>query len=147
MSRRRSGRPVDTVAAPAVVVAAEPVTPEPPSQITYLLVFNSPHDDQESLGPGWTLVVWHGDRWRWSMGLFARGAGPSAPPRVAQAVTVRVLAERGVDVDGWQPAGGAAALAFRAQLATGTSSTRARRQMDEATRPRRRRRQAAWLRT
>jgi hypothetical protein len=38
-----------------------------------------------------------------STGLAAHGAGPYATPRVAQAVAVRVLTERGWTVEGWTP--------------------------------------------
>jgi len=54
--------------------------------------------------PGWTVLAAHGSRWSWSIGLDAHGAAFAAPPRVAQAVAVRVLAYHAIDVGGWEPA-------------------------------------------
>ena len=56
---------------------------------------------------GWMLLALHGQRQRWSMPLFSRGAAIAAPPRVAQAVAVRVLNDLGVHVRAWHAAGSA----------------------------------------
>jgi hypothetical protein len=72
---------------------------------THLLVYNDPEDPSATYGQGWTLVVWHGARWRWSMALAARGASASCETRVAQAVAVRVLADQGVQVESWSVCG------------------------------------------
>lgn len=59
-------------------------------------------------GDGWTLLVYLGGRLGGSVRLDARGAGHDATPRVAQAVAVRVLGERGVEVTHWDPPEGTA---------------------------------------
>jgi len=50
---------------------------------------------------GWALVCRRGGRVAWSIPLAPRGAAPRVRPTVAQAVAVRVLAEQGVFVSGW----------------------------------------------
>lgn len=65
---------------------------------------------------GWMLLAVHGQRWLWSMPLAGRGAATTAPPRVAQAVAVRVLHDFGVRVRAWHGAGGAEQPTYRAEL-------------------------------
>jgi hypothetical protein len=50
---------------------------------------------------GWSLLCRRGGRVTWSVPLAPRGAAPRVRPGVAQAVAVRVLAEQGVFVSGW----------------------------------------------
>jgi len=84
-------------------------------EISYLLVhtgedpgaspeFARRHAELGLCRPGWTVLAAHGSRWSWSIGLDAHGAAFAAPPRVAQAVAVRVLADHAIDVGGWEPA-------------------------------------------
>ena len=54
-------------------------------------------------GPGWSVLAAHGSRWSWSIGLDAHGAAFGAPPPVAQAVAVRVLADHAIRIEGWDP--------------------------------------------
>jgi hypothetical protein len=65
---------------------------------------------------GWMLLAVHGQRWHWSMPLAGRGAATTAPPRVAQAVAVRVLNDLGVQVRAWHGAGRADQSLYRAEL-------------------------------
>jgi hypothetical protein len=78
---------------------------------------------------GWTLSALRGPRCSWSMSLAGRGAAATAPPRVAKAVALRVLAEQGVPVVAWAGSGGGDQPIFRALLdghrpASGTSRRR-----------------------
>jgi hypothetical protein len=61
------------------------------------------HDGLGLCGPGWSVLAAHGSRWSWSIGLDVHGAAYGAPPLVAQAVAVRVLAEHAIHVEGWDP--------------------------------------------
>jgi hypothetical protein len=63
---------------------------------------------------GWTLSALRGPRCTWSMPLAGRGAAATAPPRVAKAVALRVLAEQGVPVVAWAGGGGGDRPIFRA---------------------------------
>ena len=65
---------------------------------------------------GWRLLALHGRGDDWSLSLATRGAAPTAPARVAKAVALRVLQERGVDVAAWHGAGGDLAPMFRAEV-------------------------------
>ena len=65
---------------------------------------------------GWMLLAVHGQRWHWSMPLAGRGAATTAPPRVAQAVAVRVLDDLGVQVRAWHGSGRADQPLYRAEL-------------------------------
>ena len=65
---------------------------------------------------GWALLALHGQRRRWSMPLLGRGAAITAPPRVAQAVAVRVLADLGVRVRAWHGVGNADQPLYEAEL-------------------------------
>jgi hypothetical protein len=65
---------------------------------------------------GWMLLALHGHRRHWSMPLLGRGAALTAPPRVAQAVAVRVLTDLGVHVQAWHRASGADQPIYRAGL-------------------------------
>lgn len=65
---------------------------------------------------GWALLALHGQRRRWSMPLLGRGAALTAPPRVAQAVAVRVLADLGVRVRAWHGVGSADQPLYEAEL-------------------------------
>jgi hypothetical protein len=65
---------------------------------------------------GWMLLALDGQRRHWSMPLLSRGAAVTAPPRVAQAVAVRVLTELGVYVRAWHGAGSADEDMYRAEL-------------------------------
>lgn len=76
----------------------------------YLLV--SPLGSHGSGGPippgldgdattGWTLMAGQGTAWWWAASLAAHGAGDLAEARVAKAVALRVLADRGVVVLAW----------------------------------------------
>ena len=62
-----------------------------------------PEDPDGGVGLEWRLTFSATTGPSWSMALTARGAGPQAPVRVAEAVAVRVLAEFGIDVQGWEP--------------------------------------------
>lgn len=85
----------------------------------YLLVFNEPDAPADRYGIGWTLTAWRDSGRQWSVQLAARGAGAGATVRTAQAVAVRVLAEHGVPVFGWNDGGGGGPLTFRARFTTG----------------------------
>jgi hypothetical protein len=61
------------------------------------------------------LLALHGQVRQWSMPLFSRGAAITAPPRVAQAVAVRVLSDLGLHVRAWRTAGGDQPM-YRAEL-------------------------------
>jgi hypothetical protein len=65
---------------------------------------------------GWMLLALRGQRQQWSMSLVGRGAAIMAPPRVAQAVAVRVLNDMGVHVRAWRGDGGADQIMYRAEL-------------------------------
>jgi hypothetical protein len=65
---------------------------------------------------GWMLLALHGYRRQWAMPLLARGAAVTAPPRVAQAVAVRVLADLGVHVRAWHGVGSADQPVYQAEL-------------------------------
>lgn len=71
---------------------------------SFLLVFNDPATPAPGYGLGWTLTAWLGGRRAWALPLAGRGAGAGANGRIAQAVAVRVLSERGVFVAGWNTA-------------------------------------------
>lgn len=68
---------------------------------TYVLVHNDPADPVPGYWVGWALIACDDTGWSWGTSLAARGAGALASARVAQAVSVRVLAEQGVVVEGW----------------------------------------------
>ena len=65
---------------------------------------------------GWMLLALHGQRRHWSTPLLSRGAAFTAPPRVAQAVAVRVLTDLGLQVRAWHNVSGADQPMYRAQL-------------------------------
>jgi hypothetical protein len=65
----------------------------------YVLVREDPPSAE-----GWSLQCRRGGRVVRSIPLAPRGAAPRVRPAVAQAVAVRVLAERGVFVSGWNQA-------------------------------------------
>jgi hypothetical protein len=65
---------------------------------------------------GWMLLALHGQRRHWSMPLLSRGAAMTAPPRVAQAVAVRVLNDLGVHVRAWHGYASADQPKYRAEL-------------------------------
>jgi hypothetical protein len=65
---------------------------------------------------GWMLLALHGQRRHWSTPLLSRGAATTAPPRVAQAVAVRVLNDLGIHVQAWHGAGSADQPMYRAEL-------------------------------
>ncbi|HSK60116.1 MAG TPA: hypothetical protein VK935_13805 [Actinomycetospora sp.] len=74
-------------------------TPQPttsPAATEYVLVREDPPSAE-----GWSLQCRRGGRVVRSIPLAPRGAAPRVRPAVAQAVAVRVLAERGVFVSGW----------------------------------------------
>jgi hypothetical protein len=56
-------------------------------------------------GLEWGLTVTAPEESTWSMTLTARGAGSQAPIQMAEAVAVRVLAEFGINVHGWEVQG------------------------------------------
>ena len=62
------------------------------------------------------LLALHGQRRHWSTPLLSRGAAVTAPPRVAQAVAVRVLTDLGLQVRAWHNVSGADQPMYRAQL-------------------------------
>lgn len=68
----------------------------------HVLVFHPPTEPRDEHGIGWVLEAYRDGARCWSANLAARGAGVEAGPRVAQAVAVRVLADQGVEVGGWQ---------------------------------------------
>jgi hypothetical protein len=68
-----------------------------------LVVFNDPEAPHPSCPRGWSLLSAGDDNPRVVEPLDCRGAGHLAGPRVAKAVAVRVLAERGVRVQRWHP--------------------------------------------
>jgi len=65
---------------------------------------------------GWMLLALHGQRRRWSTPLLSRGAAATAPPRVAQAVAVRVLTDHGLRVRAWHNVSSADQPMYQAQL-------------------------------
>jgi hypothetical protein len=65
---------------------------------------------------GWMLLALRGQRQHWSMPLLSRGAATTAPPRVAQAVALRVLNDLGVHVRAWHGAGSADQPIYLAEL-------------------------------
>jgi hypothetical protein len=65
---------------------------------------------------GWMLLALRGQRQHWSMPLLSRGAATTAPPRVAQAVAVRVLNDLGIHVRAWHGAGSADQPIYLAEL-------------------------------
>lgn len=93
-----------------------PVPPAAGADVSYLL-FHSGEDPEAfpeharrhagsaRCGPGWSVLASHGDRWSWSIRLDAHGAAFGAPPQVAQAVAVRVLAGHAIAIAGWDPGG------------------------------------------
>lgn len=62
------------------------------------------------------LLALHGQRRQWAMPLLGRGAAVTAPPRVAQAVAVRVLTDLGVPVRAWHGVGSADQPMYQAEL-------------------------------
>jgi hypothetical protein len=64
---------------------------------------------------GWMLLALRGQRQHWSTPLLSRGAATTAPPRVAQAVAVRVLNDLGIHVQAWHGAGSADQPMYRAE--------------------------------
>jgi hypothetical protein len=99
-----------------------------PGPEAYVLIHNPPETPAGGYVLGWTLAVWPTGLRRPAWSLAARGASANAEVRVAQAVAVRVLAERGVAVLSWcdaEPADGLGGLvAFRAQLSPPTDPAR-----------------------
>lgn len=92
--------PID--AGPPAEAAANTGGHEPRgSDALHLLIYNDPADPAGPYGQGWTLVAWQGTERRWSIALAAHGANGVAEARVAKAVAVRVLNDRGVRVEGW----------------------------------------------
>ncbi len=71
----------------------------------HLLVFSPATAPSSSGGVGWVLESWHRNDCV-ATALDAHGAGERAPASVAQAVAIRVLADRGAPVQRWYPAGG-----------------------------------------
>lgn len=67
----------------------------------HVLVYNPPDAPAPGYRRGWTLAARPAGPRDWSTSLAGHGAGLHTGPRVAKAVAVRVLAERGVAVDGW----------------------------------------------
>jgi len=92
-----AGRP-----APEESLAAAPTeaVTETAGRNDCVYMLTRPDDDG---GLEWRLTFTATEGPSWSMALTARGAGPQAPIRVAEAVAVRVLAGFGVDVQGWAP--------------------------------------------
>lgn len=103
--------------------STEATPPASSTEAVYVLV----HTTDE----GWALIARHPESrcFEWTV-LAARGASPTAPPRTAQAVAVRVLAGWGVAVRDWaevhdepqRPSGYRGG--FRAVLAASPSSSR-----------------------
>jgi hypothetical protein len=87
--------------APEESLAAAPTEAftETPGRNNCVYMLTRPDDG----GLEWTLTFTAAEGPSWSMALTARGAGPQAPIRVAEAVAVRVLAGFGVEVQGWAP--------------------------------------------
>ncbi|MHC1559298.1 hypothetical protein ACR9E3_10095 [Actinomycetospora sp. C-140] len=69
------------------------VQPDRVVATNYMLVFNPP--------AGWLLAGYRHGRRCWVMNLAAHGASPDAATRIAQAVAVRVLDDRGITTRGW----------------------------------------------
>lgn len=67
----------------------------------HLLIYSNPMAAPGVYGQGWTLVAWQGTERRWSVALDSHGAGDRAETRVAKAVAVRVLGDRGIRVERW----------------------------------------------
>jgi hypothetical protein len=82
-------------------------------------------------GAGWVLECWGQCLRGWVEPLAGRGAAPAVRPRIAQAVAVRVLGERGVEVRGWHLAGAEDRLVFRAGLRCSHASPSHRQQSEE----------------
>jgi hypothetical protein len=76
---------------------------------------------------GWVLLALDGGRRQWAMPLLGRGAAVTAPPRVAQAVAVRVLTGLGVHVRAWHGIGSADQAVYRAELVAPPESAPAHR--------------------
>jgi len=66
-----------------------------------LLIHNDPATPSSADGLGWTLTAWRGAELQWTVALDAHGVGPQAEARVAKEVAVRVLLDRGVQVEDW----------------------------------------------
>jgi hypothetical protein len=90
-----------TLDLPAAGAAAvrRPAATTPLADTEYVLVREGPPPLE-----GWSLHCRRGDRVVQAIPLAPRGAAPRVRPAVAQAVAVRVLAERGVFVSGWNQA-------------------------------------------
>ena len=69
--------------------------------VVYRLVYDARRDPAAGFLGGWTLIASGEGARAWSTSLAPRGAAPSAGARVARAVAVRVLRDRGVTVEGW----------------------------------------------
>lgn len=78
-------------------------------------------------GTGWVLESWHDSRRGRSEQLAARGAGPEACPRLAQAVATRLLIQAGAPVAGWHLAGAEDLPVFRASVRCPAGPARHRR--------------------
>lgn len=101
--RFTSSDPADTAASDRAPTPVPSSSGEP--AVIYMLVYNDPDHPAAGYGVGWALVVRYETTWYWWTSLAARGAGAFASARVAQAVSVRVLAEQGVAVEGWTDTG------------------------------------------
>ena len=90
-----------TLDLPAVGAAGteRPAATTGPADTEYVLVREGPPPLE-----GWSLHCRRGGRVVQSIPLAPRGAAPRVRPAVAQAVAVRVLAEHGVFVSGWNQA-------------------------------------------
>jgi hypothetical protein len=90
-----------TLDLPAIgaVGAGPPAATTSPAATEFVLVREGPPPLE-----GWSLHCRRGGRVLRSIPLAPRGAAPRVRPAVAQAVAVRVLAERGVFVSGWNQA-------------------------------------------
>jgi hypothetical protein len=93
---------------PPVGAAGAPAATTSPTATEYVLVRDDPPSAE-----GWSLQCRRDDRVVRSIPLAPRGAAPRVRPAVAQAVAVRVLAERGVFVSGWNQADDGAGDAVR----------------------------------
>jgi hypothetical protein len=84
---------------PAARAAGAPAATTSAAATEYVLVREDPPSAE-----GWSLQCRRDGRVVRSIPLAPRGAAPRVRPAVAQAVAVRVLAERGVFVSGWNQA-------------------------------------------
>jgi hypothetical protein len=82
----------------------------------YQLIYNDPEDPDTEYPLGWTLTAWRGRDRCWSAALAAHGAGALTGPRLAKAVVVRALCDRGVAVRGWDLDTSAPQPTYRAGL-------------------------------